>query len=66
MNKIGTEMADAFDEIIKPIVKYEGCQSWACKTCKHYIEFLTVSTMQGICWNKGCFYEKSQNPPHFP
>jgi hypothetical protein len=37
--------------------KYIGCKSWLCKKCKHYVKFLTVSTMQGICWNRGCFYE---------
>lgn len=38
--------------------KYIGCKSWLCHQCKHYVKFLTVSTMQSICWNKGCFYEE--------
>lgn len=42
----------------KPRKKYIGCKSWLCHQCKHYIKFLTVSSMQDICWNKGCFYEK--------
>ena len=37
--------------------KYTGCKSWLCHQCKHYIKFLTVSSMQDICWNRGCFYE---------
>lgn len=37
--------------------KYIGCKSWLCKQCKHYVKFLIVSTMQEICWNKGCFFE---------
>ena len=40
--------------------KYIGCKSWLCHQCKHYVKFLTVSTMQGICWNKGCFYERDK------
>ena len=37
---------------------YTGCSSWRCNECKHYAPFLTVATMQGICWNKGCFFEE--------
>lgn len=37
--------------------KYIGCKSWSCHQCKHYIKFLTVSSMQDICWNRSCFYE---------
>lgn len=37
--------------------KYIGCKSWLCQQCKHYQKFLTISSMQGICWNRGCFYE---------
>ena len=39
--------------------KYIGCKSWLCHQCKHYIKFLTVSSMQDICWNRGCFYESN-------
>ena len=39
-------------------MEYTGCKSWACKQCKNYIPFLSVTTMQMICWNKGCFYEE--------
>ena len=40
--------------------KYTGCKSWLCQQCKHYVKFLSVSTMQDICWNKGCFYENKE------
>ena len=36
---------------------YIGCKSWRCRDCRFYQKFLSVSTMQMICWNKGCFYE---------
>lgn len=39
------------------IEKHIGCKSWLCRQCKHYVKFLTISSMQSICWNKGCFYE---------
>lgn len=39
-------------------MKYIGCKSWKCPECKHYIKFLTVSTMQDICWNKHVFFEQ--------
>jgi hypothetical protein len=38
--------------------KYIACKSWLCHQCKYYQKFLSVSTMHGICWNKGCFYEE--------
>ncbi len=44
--------------------KYIGCKSWSCKKCKHYQKFLTVSTMQMICWNKGCFFEDVNESPY--
>jgi len=39
---------------------YVNCKSWSCNTCKNYYQFLTVSTQQGICWNKKAFYEKGR------
>lgn len=33
--------------------RYIGCRSIECQQCKYYIKFLTVMTMQGICWNTG-------------
>ena len=39
-----------------------GCKSIACQQCAHYVKFLTVSTMQMICWNKGCFYKDADAP----
>lgn len=38
--------------------QYVGCKSILCHQCKYYIKFLTISTMQTICWNKKCFYEE--------
>ena len=35
----------------------EGCKSIDCERCKHYVKYLTTSTMQNICWNKGCTFE---------
>ena len=40
--------------------KNKGCRSLLCQKCKHYQKFLTVSTMQMICWNKGRFYEEGK------
>lgn len=37
---------------------YKGCKSLLCKQCTHYKKFLTVSTMQMICWNTGDTYEE--------
>ena len=37
--------------------KYTGCKSWLCHQCRHYQKFLTIASMQNICWNRGCFYE---------
>lgn len=54
-----TNIDDEYDELAKDFAeakKYIGCKSWMCKQCKHYQKFLSVSTMQMICWNKGCFY----------
>ncbi len=42
------------------VSKYTGCSSIACKQCENYVKFLTVSSMQDICWNKGCFYVKEK------
>lgn len=42
-------------------MKYEGCKSWSCPQCKHYQKFLSVSSMQDICWNKGCKFEPKEN-----
>ena len=30
-----------------------SCNSLACHNCRHYIKFLSISTMHMICWNKG-------------
>lgn len=38
--------------------EYEGCKSILCEQCKHYQKFLSVSTMQMICWNRGRFYDE--------
>jgi hypothetical protein len=44
------------NELIKLISKAPkwGCESIQCKQCAHYVEYLTVSSMQDICRNKGC------------
>lgn len=44
--------------------KYVGCKSIDCKRCINYQKFLSVSTMQGICWNKKCFFKSSSDRPH--
>lgn len=36
--------------------EYKYCKSILCKECKNYQKFLSVSTMQMICWNKGRYY----------
>ena len=38
--------------------KHIGCKSWLCHQCQYYQKFLSVSSMQDLCWNRGCFYEK--------
>ncbi len=37
-----------------------GCESWMCQQCKHYYKYLTVSSSQDLCRNKGCFYEEGK------
>ncbi len=54
-NKFKEEHLDLGDIKIK---KYKGCKHIICKTCVHYQKFLTVSTMQTICWNRGCEYKE--------
>jgi len=38
--------------------KYTGCKSNMCHRCKHYIKFLSVMSMQDMCWNNGNKFEK--------
>jgi hypothetical protein len=44
--------------------KYIGCKFWLCKQCKNYQKFLTISSMQDICRNRGCFYESDDETNH--
>ena len=39
--------------------KYIGCKSIMCQQCRHYVKFLSVQTMQGICWNRGTKFEEA-------
>ncbi len=55
MTMIGISRKGAPFEITKK--PYIGCKSWLCHQCKHYVEFLCVSSMQDICWNKKTFFE---------
>ena len=43
---------------MKEIKSGWGCNSWGCKECKFYQKFLSVSSMQDICRNRGCKFEK--------
>ena len=61
-----TDTAPDIRALIKEYVKihppeehapfYEGCQNINCQQCIHYIKFLSVPSMQDICWNKGCYF----------
>jgi hypothetical protein len=35
----------------------ERCRHIDCQSCAHYVKYLTVGTMQMICWDKGVEYE---------
>jgi len=43
--------------INKNKTEYIGCKSWSCHSCKHYIKFLSVASMQDYCWNRKHFFE---------
>lgn len=38
--------------------KYTGCKSWKCQQCVNYQKFLSVASMQDICWNRRCSLEE--------
>jgi hypothetical protein len=40
--------------------KFEPCRSWACIRCVHYSKYLTVGTMQVICWNDRNTFEENK------
>ena len=40
------------------IEKYTGCKSCMCHRCKYYIKFLSVMSMQDMCWNSGHTFEE--------
>ena len=40
------------------MAKFERCRAWNCDKCKHYSKYLSMSSMEMICWNKRITFEE--------